>query len=121
MCAYFNFLNASKSDEDDFGKVESLIDEFCCDHSLLAKTMKEVHFLCLQLEKMMKEDIMLSSGDATSFGESEFKPPTPAQEVVLQQAIVSGLIENFARQATIFDKQGNVVPQTNKGRIRYEA
>jgi hypothetical protein len=43
------------------------------------KAAKEVHFLCLQLEKMMKEDILKDeqSGPAMpDFGTDSFQQPT---------------------------------------------
>lgn len=44
----------------DWKITEHLIAEFCSQNFLQVKAIKEVHFLCLQLEKMMKEDVLLS-------------------------------------------------------------
>jgi hypothetical protein len=48
---------------DDFQIVEDLMQEFCTENMLLMKSMKEIHYLCLQLEKMLQEDIVKESDD----------------------------------------------------------
>ena len=59
---YFSYINANHTkDENDWKNTEGLIEQFCIEHSLQLKAMKEVHFLCLQLEKMMIEDVLVDS------------------------------------------------------------
>ena len=59
-------VNLERSDDEgedesiDWKITESLIQEFCSCNYLQIKAIKEVHFLCLQLEKMMREDIMIN-------------------------------------------------------------
>jgi hypothetical protein len=87
--------------------------------------MKEIHFLCLQLEKMMQEDIILDKSENSpnnkSFAKHIFEVPSERQEEILQQAIVSGLVENFSRIAPIFDNNGNEIKLTNKTKAFYES
>ena len=84
--------------------------------------MKEVHFLCLQLEKMMIEDVLVYSENIRKgFKTDVFEQPSEQDEQVLQQAILSGLIENLSRKCPIFDANGNEIKPTNKSRIFYES
>lgn len=74
-------MNENKNSEqtEGFQAAERLIEKFCADHHLQVKATKEVHFLCLQLEKMMKEDILKDeqSGPAMpDFGTDRFQQPT---------------------------------------------
>jgi hypothetical protein len=81
LSAYFSFVNdqtnrlrvlkqisakdTSATDEGsaDWKITEELIGEFCREQFLMEKQVKEVHYLCIQLEKMMKEDIII--GEST--------------------------------------------------------
>ena len=47
--------------------------------------MKEVHFLCIQIEKMMKEDVILDIGTDgdKEFKKDLFKVPNEKEEQVL--------------------------------------
>jgi len=49
--------------------------------------MKEIHFLCLQLEKMMQEDIILDKSENSpnnkSFAKHIFEVPSERQEEIL--------------------------------------
>lgn len=77
---------------------------------LLVKSMKEVHYLCLQLEKMLLADIVKDPSTIKhKFEESIFEQPTEGQEHVLQQVILSAFIQNFSRKAPVFDSKGNVI------------
>ena len=46
---------------------EALIETFCQENALQLKAVKEVHFLCLQLEKMMKEDVIIDDTCSKEF------------------------------------------------------
>lgn len=68
---------------------ERLIEKFCAKHFLLSKPIKEVHFLLIQLEKIMKEDVLVRQGpeDANfsrSFDSHTFDMPNNEQETKLQ-------------------------------------
>ena len=61
LCMYFNHLNQNRAKfkkMDEFQIVEKLMEEFCEENNLLLKSMKEIHYLCIQLEKMLREDIV---------------------------------------------------------------
>lgn len=62
----------------DWKLTESLIELFCQQNFLLAKQMKEVHYLCIQLETMMLDDILVSGSNSTvkRFMTDKFDPPT---------------------------------------------
>jgi hypothetical protein len=79
MCMYFSFLNEKSEDKEEFGRVEALIEQFCNENSLQVKPMKEIHFLCLQLEKMMQDDIIVDKSpdnpNNKSFARNEFEQP----------------------------------------------
>ena len=89
MVLYFNYINENKtqpeySKQEEFQVVELLITQFCEQNGLVTKAIKEIHFLCLQLEKMMKEDIIKTENEeAPCFNETIFKLPNEEQEVVL--------------------------------------
>lgn len=72
---------------------------------------------------MMNEDIIKAGSTKTTldFGKSTFEMPSPEQETILQQAILSGLLENFSRRAPVFDSQGNEILTKNKAQIFYES
>lgn len=55
MVDYFNFLG--KSDSQAYQVLEPRIDLFCNQYSLQSKAIKEIHYLCIQLQKMTKEVI----------------------------------------------------------------
>ena len=58
--------------------------EFSEENHLLLKSVKEVHYLCIQLEKMMIEDIVKSAdGMKLRFESSKFDQPTAEEETVL--------------------------------------
>ena len=140
ICDYISFLNnedeRSKArmelihdglgvDDDKWKVTEKLIEKFCQKHFLLTKPVKEVHFLLIQLEKIMKEDVLVKQGNndpnyTRCFNDDQFPMPTAEQETQLQQAIVAGLIENLARKQSIFDQEGNLITQ-NKARVYYES
>lgn len=102
---------------------EESINQFCQENALQVKAIKEVHFLCIQIEKMMKEDVIINENTAASkdFKTDQFSVPTEYEEQVLQQAIVSGLIETTSRKCPIFDAQGNEIKVTNKSKVFYES
>ncbi len=52
---------------------------------------------------------------------SEFPHPTEDQEKLLQQIIIIGLCESFARKSPIFDANGNEIKQTSKMKAVYES
>lgn len=56
-----------------------------------------------------------------SFKQSIFEQPSESDEKLLQQAIISGLIENLTRQITVFDQNGNIVDKTSKTKVLYES
>ena len=56
MIAYFNFVN--EGGEQDWQEVESRIEVFADKWYLRAKALKEIHMLCLQLEKIMNDDVL---------------------------------------------------------------
>ncbi len=62
LSAYFSFINTDQrgSGEEAFEwqEKDEKIQEFCEANHLHLKQMKEVHYLCLQLETMMKEDVL---------------------------------------------------------------
>lgn len=109
LSLYFNHINSNKSAKrfkgmDEFQVVEELMQQFCNEKMLLLKSMKEVHYLCLQLEKMLMADIVKDAASINQkFEESKFDQPSDSQEAVLQQVILSAFIENFSRKAPIFD------------------
>ena len=67
----------------------------------------------------MKEDIIVKKDQSQTahekrFSSSNFSMPTESEERILQQAILSGLIENLSRQITVFDQKGNVVERDRR-------
>ena len=83
--------------------------------------MKEIHALCLQLEQIMKQDVLVDSQGLPDFSTSHFEMPNEKQCLILQQAILSGFVENLSRKAPIFDAMGNEIKQTNKSKCFYES
>lgn len=69
----------------------------------------------------MKEDILTDQKIMQNFATDVFGQPTDQEEQILQQAILSGLIENFSRKGAVFDSNGNEIVQTNKTKISYES
>ena len=71
----------------------------------------------------MKSEVLKSvEGQNTkSFDRDTFDKPTPEHVKVLQQSILAGFVENFTREATLFDQQGNEIKQTNKARKVFES
>lgn len=57
MAAYFNFMN--EGGEQEWTETEARVEVFAEKWYLRAKALKEVHLLCLQLEKIMKEDVLI--------------------------------------------------------------
>lgn len=47
--------------------------------------------------------------------------PSSSDELLLQQIIISGLCENLARKAPVFDANGNEIKQNSKMRAVYES
>mmetsp|Transcript_2254 Transcript_2254/g.3888 ORF Transcript_2254/g.3888 Transcript_2254/m.3888 type:complete len:115 (+) Transcript_2254:367-711(+) len=114
MCDYFAFINhpenkarvleetPSKTMLDDFDEeyewkaTELLIEKYCAENFLQVKAVKEIHYLSIQLEKMMKEELEGQLEEqqnlGRSFAETVFEQPSDSEEVVLQQAILAGLI-----------------------------
>ena len=99
MAAYFNFIN--EGGEQEWTETEARVDVFADKWYLRAKALKEVHLLCMQLEKIMKEDVMVDQHSASFKG--QFEPLTKKQEQSLQQAIATGLVENLARRQSVYD------------------
>lgn len=89
------------------------MEEFCRENDLNSKSMKEAHFLCIQLQRIASEDLfesdpkMKENFDFTVT--SDFKQPSRQEEEVLQQVLISGLSENLCRVAPIFDSMGNEI------------
>lgn len=56
--------------------------QFCQQEALLLKSMKEIHFLCLQLEKLMREDILKDNAqiERLDFNSTTFEQPTEQEE-----------------------------------------
>ena len=57
----------------------------------------------------MKQDVLVDTADLPDFSSSVFEMPNAKQCSVLQQAILSGFVENFSRKAPIFDSMGNEI------------
>ena len=53
--------------------------------------------------------------------EEPLTKPTKADIKVIQQVIISGLSENVARIAPVFDALGNEIPITSKTKVFYES
>ena len=62
LSAYFSFVNSEDEgpNELDWKEKELKIEQFCAANRLHLKQIKEVHFLCLQLETMMREEVLLN-------------------------------------------------------------
>lgn len=119
MADYFNFVNA------DLASSLQRADDFCSAHELNSKVMKEAHFLCLQLQKIVKEDLYEHGSEPTEsfdfLADSDFRHPSKQEEEVLQQVLISGLCENLCRIAPVFDSLGNeIVVKIGKGKVTYE-
>jgi len=75
--------------------------------------MKEVHALCIQLQKLVETDLMIAQKEVgsaakvdisqTDFNKDTFKKPSKAETSILQQVVISGLTENLCRVAPLFD------------------
>ena len=87
--------------------------------------MKEVHALCLQLQRIVKEDLLMAKNEqvtALDFNTGSFKWPTKQETSTLQQVLIAGLTENLCRIAPLFDANGNELPPSNKAsKVVYES
>ena len=111
MIAYFNFVN--EGGEQDWQEVESRIEVFADKWYLRAKALKEIHMLCLQLEKIMGDDVLTDYKPTVSF-KGQFDELNKRQEQSLQQAIATGLVENMARRQSVYDQKGNLIEKPKK-------
>jgi len=72
-------------------------DGFCLENGLHPKTMKEIHDLRLQLCRIV--NTMVIDGESPSLSkEWTADPPSAKQDKLLQQIIISGLIDQVARR-----------------------
>ena len=79
---------------------------FCEQNYLQLKSIKEVHYLCIQLQRMFTQELLAKDqvvNEKFDFTKDAFERPTNQQETVLQQVIISGLSENLCRVAPVFD------------------
>jgi hypothetical protein len=53
MSDYFNYVN--KETDGRYESIEEKMSIFCQSNNLQVKAIKEVHFLCLQLERLVQE------------------------------------------------------------------
>ena len=75
MADYFNFVNKQGTTATD--ETFSRCDHFCKEFDINAKVMKEAHFLCIQLQKIAKDDILESQQETFDFiSTADFKHPT---------------------------------------------
>lgn len=98
------------------------METFCIENHLQVKALKEVHYLCLQLERLLNEASIQEQKPPSLFVDiTDFPHPTEDQEKLLQQIIIIGLCESFARKSPIFDANGNEIKQTSKMKAAYES
>ena len=69
--------------------------------------------LCLQLEKIMNDDVLTDYKPTVSF-KGQFNDLNKRQEQSLQQAIATGLVEQMARRQSVYDQKGNVIEKPKK-------
>jgi predicted ATP-dependent Lon-type protease len=56
LCDYFSFVNKEAQRDNSYSdNVGRLMEQFCLKNNLQVKAIKEVHFLCLQLERLVFE------------------------------------------------------------------
>lgn len=88
LCDYFTFLaNKGASDEDDevIDRVSELMEVFCSQNNLQVKAVKEVHYLCLQLERLLHDATKHEASEefSSAFTGKAFEQPTEEQEKLL--------------------------------------
>jgi ATP-dependent RNA helicase DHX37/DHR1 len=106
-----------------YDEVDKHINQFCTDNNLQVKSVKEVHYLCIQLQRMANEVVTgeMSEKFDLQLNREELNKPSAKEIKVIQQVIVSGLCENVARIAPVFDAYGNEIPITSKTKVFYES
>lgn len=83
MCDYFEYVNNQESNGQ-FDKISRRMEEFCMDNKLQVKAIKEVHYLCLQLEKLMNEVSISEEKPKSLFVDvTSFPHPSEDQEKLL--------------------------------------
>lgn len=80
LCDYFNYVN---TEGDSYESIEEKMTIFCSENNLQVKAIKEVHFLCLQLERLVQE-ATTTKDQPSIFTKSNFAAPTEDQEKLLQ-------------------------------------
>eukprot|EP01126_Amoeba_proteus_P052056 TRINITY_DN6259_c0_g1_i3.p1 TRINITY_DN6259_c0_g1~~TRINITY_DN6259_c0_g1_i3.p1 ORF type:complete len:751 (-),score=181.37 TRINITY_DN6259_c0_g1_i3:320-2572(-) len=121
-------------------------DSFCVQHYLHTKTVREIHELCQQLTRIVKQtstttnkqknrkktragtneyNSYLHGGedgdDVAQLGEvetsiSQLAPPTREQKTIIRQVITSGLIDQVARRIPELDEEG----KERRNRYKYQ-
>jgi phosphosulfolactate synthase (CoM biosynthesis protein A) len=86
---YFTYINRQVDDGDTFQvyeKTTSLMEKFCAENNLQVKAIKEVHYLCLQLERLIFEATKNEQKSAfkSLFTGVAIPHPTEDQEKLLQ-------------------------------------
>jgi hypothetical protein len=105
-----------------FKKKEGRMADYCDAKGLQLKSIKEVHLLCFQLLRIIRD---LSQEEKVEV-EEDFnsimpEQPTEEQEIILQQIIIGGLSTNLARKCPIFDKNGIEIKEVKGAKIKYES
>jgi hypothetical protein len=79
LCDYFSYINKEVEEGDKRStsfyveNVSKRMEDFCLSNNLQTKAIKEVHYICLQLERLLFEATSTSSNDEESEIKRDFK------------------------------------------------
>jgi len=84
LCDYFAFVNSGAQRDNSYSdNVGRMMEQFCLKNNLQVKAIKEVHFLCLQLERLVFEATRGEAAFKSLFLSQEYPHPTEEQEKLL--------------------------------------